>query len=77
MDWLKALAFARRIAAEIAEGRLEASAVKDMTDEQLAEFDTAAYQALVDAQAENERLAGEAPIPPPEVNGEDVSIKED
>ena len=48
---------ARRIAEAIAEGRLEAAAVKDLTDEQLAEFDTAAYQALKDAQAANERLA--------------------
>ena len=48
---------ARRIAEAIAEGRLEAAAVKGLTDEQLAEFDTAAYQALKDAQAANERLA--------------------
>ena len=48
---------ARRIAEAIAEGRLEAAAVKDLTDEQLAEFDTAAYQALKDAQEANERLA--------------------
>lgn len=78
MDWLKALAFARRIAAEIAEGRLEASAVKTMTDEELATFDTEAYQALVEAQAENERLANEtpSPSPAPQPNGEDAQIKE-
>lgn len=48
---------ARRIAEAIAEGRLEAEAVKDLTDEQLAEYDTAAYQALKDAQKANEDLA--------------------
>lgn len=57
MDWLKAFEFARRIAEAIADGRLEAKAVKTMTDDELAEFDTEAYQALKDAQAENERLA--------------------
>jgi hypothetical protein len=57
MDWLKAFEFARRIAEAIADGRVEASAIKDMTDEQLAEFDTEAYQALVDAQQRNEDLA--------------------
>lgn len=61
MDWLKAFAFARRIAEAIAEGRVEAAAVKNMTDDELAEFDTEAYQALVDVQAENERLAAETP----------------
>lgn len=61
MDILKTLAFARRIAEAIAEGRIEASTVKNMTDEQLVEFDTEAYQALKDAQAENERLAGSPP----------------
>lgn len=54
---MKMLAFGRRIAEAIAEGRVEAKAVKDMTDEQLAEFDTSAYQALVNAQADNEQLA--------------------
>lgn len=61
MDILKALALVRRIAEAIAEGRIEASAVKTMTDEQLAEFDKEAYQALTEAQAENERLANETP----------------
>ena len=55
-DINKIFAFARRIAEAIAEGRVEAAAVKDMTDEELAEFDTEAYQALRDAQAENEEL---------------------
>ena len=56
-ELLNIFSLARRIAEAIAEGRLEAAAVKDMTDEQLAEFDTEAYQALVDAQNENERMA--------------------
>lgn len=58
MDWIKAIAFARRVAEAIADGRIQAAAVKDMTDEQLAEFDAEAFQALNDAQARNERLAG-------------------
>lgn len=64
MDWLKTFAFARRIAEAIAEGRLEAPAVKNMTDEQLAEFDSEAFTALQEAQAENERLASETPPEP-------------
>lgn len=56
-DLIKIFNLARRVAEAIADGRLEASAVKDMSDEQLAEYDTEAYQALKDAQAENERLA--------------------
>ena len=55
----KIFAFGRRIAEAIADGRLEASRVEDMTDEQLAEFDSEVYQALLDAQAENEALANE------------------
>lgn len=74
MDILKALALVRRMAEAIAEGRLEAAAVKDMTDDQLATFDTEAYQALMDAQAENERRANETPAPQP--SGEDASIRE-
>lgn len=60
-DLSKMFAFARRIASEIAEGRVEASAIKDMTDEQLAEFDTEMFQALKDAQDRNEALANEEP----------------
>lgn len=67
MDILQALALVRRLAEAIADGRIEAGAVKDMTDEDLATFDTEAYQALVDAQAENESLAGD---------GGDAQIKE-
>lgn len=62
LDLLKIFSLARRVAEAISDGRLEAAAVKDMTDEQLAEFDTEAYQALKDAQAENERLASEVPV---------------
>lgn len=61
-QWLKMLAFGRRIAEEIAEGRVEASAIKDMTDEQLSEFDAEVFQGLQDALAENKRLASEPPI---------------
>lgn len=58
-DLDKVFSFARRIAEAIAEGRAEASAVATMTDDELAEFDTEAYQALLDAQARNEDLAGD------------------
>lgn len=65
MDWLKAIAFARAIAEAIADGRIEAAEVKNMTDEQLATFDTEAYQGLVAAQAENEELAETVPSEEP------------
>ena len=55
-DINKIFSLARRIAEAIAEGRIEASAIKDMTDDQLAEFDTEAYQTLLDAQKHNEEL---------------------
>lgn len=61
MDIINALALARRLMEAVAEGRLEASKVKDMTDDELAAYDTLAYQALLGAQAENERLVGEDP----------------
>lgn len=56
-DLIQVFAFARRIAEAIAEGRLEASAVPQMTDEQLAEYDAEVYQGLVAAQERNEDLA--------------------
>jgi hypothetical protein len=58
MDITQALSLARRIAEAIAEGRVEAAKVATMTDEELATYDTAAYQALLDAQAANEKLVG-------------------
>lgn len=53
-DWLNAFKLARIIAVEIAEGRQEASAVKDMTDEELANFIPEAYEAMKSAQQANE-----------------------
>lgn len=55
-DITKIFALARRVAEAIAEGRVEASAIKDMTDEQLAEYDTEVYAALLEAQQRNEAL---------------------
>jgi len=66
MDLLKVFAFARRIAEAIADGRVDASAIKDMSDEQLAEFDTEAYQALTEAQAKNEQIVASSSVPPAE-----------
>lgn len=57
MEIVKVLAFARRLLEAVADGRLELSKIKGITDEELVTYDAAAYQALVDAQAENERLA--------------------
>lgn len=59
MPQLNPFGLARKIAEAIAEGRLEAKNVPDMTDEKLAEFDKEAYQDLLDAQAENERLVAD------------------
>lgn len=63
MDITQSLALARRLVEAVAEGRLEAAKVKDMTDDELAAYDTLAYQALVDAQTANDRLAGEPESP--------------
>lgn len=59
MDWLRAIAFARRLIEEVAEGRLELVDIKNMTDEELAAFDGEAFQGLQDAQNRNEQLAAD------------------
>lgn len=55
-DIIKSLALARRLLEAAAEGRLDLNGVKDMSDEELATYDTEAYKELTDAIAENDRL---------------------
>lgn len=62
-DIFRGFEIARRVAEAIAAGRIEAAAVGDMTDEQLAEFDKDVYAEYLASQKEREDLLAE-PTPP-------------
>lgn len=58
MDLNEVLAIIRRYAEAFAEGRIEAKAVKTMSDEELAAFDAALTEQLAAKQREADILAG-------------------
>lgn len=55
---IEIMAIIRRYAEAIADGRIIAKDVPNMTDDQLAEFDTEMYGRLTAKQEEAEQLAG-------------------
>lgn len=59
LDITKSFAFVRRIASEIAAGRIEAKSIEAMTDDQLAEFDADVYQQYQSERERREELLNE------------------
>lgn len=65
-DIFRGFEIARRVAEAIAAGRLEASQVELLTDEQLAEFDKDVYAEYMESQKERDALLADVEPTPPE-----------